>query len=1689
MKKAKRLLAIILAVIMIASAAGVPVYARKGGQGGSSDYRISDTDSADKYYFTAEKGATYVLDLLDEMLREANLVLYLSDKDPGGLIPNALLPALNLKVWGDWRDYGEDGVVYLTSIDNAILELDQLLSLLDTAGAVDLLSPLLGDITDLLGSHNSLSTQTLRGNPDLNYQNGSDDIDVLFNVLNWVYSLKGALVSIVRGEFSLGSIIEGLLSADILKIVKQLPEFLKDTVYSALVDSSATARPAGMTMDAAIQKVIDWALISGTGVTPETGANSILGENMEPFLPAIGEEPGAASIDARTIQADRNGDGVPETHTMGFYQLVNNAIQALLNGMLKDLLTDVLYDALDVDPAVNDGKGDPALMTDVMFNTIVGAVESLCVQNGAPPVVYTEDAQSYPVPKINCLLDWFFMPNGGLATLIRFDYTGVHITDNFMSLLNDIARLAPGLLGGLLEMELPESIVYSADELNEIKWVNSNYQLCDADDPDAMEPAYLSYEKDGNGNQYKLFVSEYRVENDVRVPVSYSYVGSGALANTTQPSAANYINPTFIRSDFVITTSQVWACLLKILLNDLIEGCYFPEWADSVASAGAYALASMAAVLIPEENFIERLDAYHYEQIGESYEWINKDLEFDPLPYEELKSDPTGKTPDVVIPKAALDIGSSIGAFYLNGIFDFKGRTLTVHNTSFERLMVEFLIWGFVTYLPVLAGNFNTSTGRFEGGTFSTPVNALIDECYADANNNVFKNNANFNVIYSCIDNTLFKFLPADWLPEDFASSFGFLNGWLVNSVKDLNIQKIFSILSVNPEGELNKSVANVLINIVARTLGIIFGGRSLLQTGTGTELLSSNPTVVTSFEALLSKDSLAALVGNLLDAIMDKGRILFNTVFPFLLSTNFLPKYDESLLGTNMTTYKIADLQNYVDYIGKNVNGVKQFGDVFFDKEKTAKSAAETLGLGADGYTVVPQEDNTVLYKVVFPESYEKELDATRAARFFDNGYASAYEENGVTRYNVYSSRDYLLSATRSEDLTDDAGIYHTYSNFNYAELVDDPSTPFAQYDDNFRFFEAEDFSSQLFTFNNFENEIEKASDFIGDYKELATSTLPNAYATWARYSIQSRLSALNLYDTNGDGAPEMYDSNNDGTPDTPIRPSIPSAIYPFKTGTSAEWSYYDQKNQGIIGRRTTVNKNEFNESNYEVLAMAIEYANNPENVVVLPDNQAEEIVRLALQTLTFDITPNADNTYNANSRQWENLSSTEINSISNFCTANGYTLVNTDGVYTITRKPFDFITSSWSFGVDGVNINPVIETQNDNEVQKINKAITEAYDEYVFTMRQNRLLLYNHLNEINYRINACESHRNTALNFAALNWVVTFTRPTYIDTISNKRNKQLVGFANGEEVYSKIYTSASYQKFQEAYDFAKSVLAKKGEAAAANGLTQSIISKAYMGLLKAFQALAAFSGEADWTQLDKYLALAESLITGIDPDTQDVYIPDTFINLITAYTNADEIREHSGYDCESQDIIDSEVDDLFRAISSLKYLVDANIVPADNSNIQFVVTSGFEQGERKIGQVFNLEEGIGLTKELVKLVGMYEDYESGKTMEVKPSSHGNGTGAYYQAYDGQYQKFYYVAVLFGDINGDTRIDGTDKSIVNYYIITGDNTREGMGDNAKFEAADVNHDGQVTEADSKLIEEHYNYTSIISQSGHSSVN
>ena len=92
MKKASRLLAMVMAVIMIMSAACLPIYAKNV----SSDYTKPIVNSLEKYYFSAEQGCSYILDMLDEILAEADFNMTWGDMGLSGITKSAVKSATGI---------------------------------------------------------------------------------------------------------------------------------------------------------------------------------------------------------------------------------------------------------------------------------------------------------------------------------------------------------------------------------------------------------------------------------------------------------------------------------------------------------------------------------------------------------------------------------------------------------------------------------------------------------------------------------------------------------------------------------------------------------------------------------------------------------------------------------------------------------------------------------------------------------------------------------------------------------------------------------------------------------------------------------------------------------------------------------------------------------------------------------------------------------------------------------------------------------------------------------------------------------------------------------------------------------------------------------------------------------------------------------------------------------------------------------------------------------------------------------------------------------------------------------------------------------------------------------------------------------------------------------------------------------
>ena len=367
-------------------------------------------------------------------------------------------------------------------------------------------------------------------------------------------------------------------------------------------------------------------------------------------------------------------------------------------------------------------------------------------------------------------------------------------------------------------------------------------------------------------------------------------------------------------------------------------------------------------------------------------------------------------------------------------------------------------------------------------------------------------------------------------------------------------------------------------------------------------------------------------------------------------------------------------------------------------------------------------------------------------------------------------------------------------------------------------------------------------------------------------------------------------------------------------------------------------------------------------------------------------------------------------------------------------------------------------------------------------------RRSLYNQLGILNWRMEEAEKYRKTVVDTTMLEWARDHVKHAYT-TEEGLRNRLTDDVVDGVTIYKKVYTQKTYEAFRNAYDFADCLI--KGKASA-TGMTQSMVSEAFYALLETYNALKPHLGDADWVQFNKVLGQANDLADpdGIRNDPVLGYVPESIAALdeIIAEANTFYTTNKETYDYENQEEIDSVVSRLETAILALKYRTDPILKPSDTAgeDVDIIQTA---KGARTFGHVIGLVEGRGITKDLVQEYGMVVNETVGNAVTVEESINGLGTGAYFKGTIGDIEKFRYYAVLYGDLNGDARIDGTDWSRLRYAIVTQSNeTVAGLGGDYIFEAADVNHDGFVTDDDAIIIRDYYNYAAEIDQGEHSQV-
>ncbi len=278
-----------------------------------------------------------------------------------------------------------------------------------------------------------------------------------------------------------------------------------------------------------------------------------------------------------------------------------------------------------------------------------------------------------------------------------------------------------------------------------------------------------------------------------------------------------------------------------------------------------------------------------------------------------------------------------------------------------------------------------------------------------------------------------------------------------------------------------------------------------------------------------------------------------------------------------------------------------------------------------------------------------------------------------------------------------------------------------------------------------------------------------------------------------------------------------------------------------------------------------------------------------------------------------------------------------------------------------------------------------------------------------------------------------------------STAHGTKLIG---GKKYYSTDFTRKTWNDYNNALNFAKQVIQKVNNFDST--VTQSMITAARELLIVAEKELKFFSGDADYSELLKIIQMAQAKV---DESIEDASAYDqTSINqLIAALEIANAVD--LGLDESDQEIIDQAVLDLQAAFDDVIEL--PQIAKAIGSTTVLDKTKMVVYGMRE--RLSKLSNFLSFIR--VRGTGI---------LDLNKTSVGDGTGTGAELglrleEDGEIEQKYTV-IIFGDVNGDCRADGTDANWVYRYLGHFLDTAEIL--DYVLDAADVNGDGRVDYVD-----------------------
>lgn len=303
---------------------------------------------------------------------------------------------------------------------------------------------------------------------------------------------------------------------------------------------------------------------------------------------------------------------------------------------------------------------------------------------------------------------------------------------------------------------------------------------------------------------------------------------------------------------------------------------------------------------------------------------------------------------------------------------------------------------------------------------------------------------------------------------------------------------------------------------------------------------------------------------------------------------------------------------------------------------------------------------------------------------------------------------------------------------------------------------------------------------------------------------------------------------------------------------------------------------------------------------------------------------------------------------------------------------------------------------------------------------------------------------------------------------------------YSNTDADGNQVYTNRSWAAYENALAFAEKVMNEYNRYAASGTLgdyPQSKVNMARAQLRDAVSGLKANKGDADYSELEFQLARLGDL------GDSTLFTEESVQAVVDAFIEALRFNAEIKWDIDGQVYVDNVANALRDSIDNLQPIPVIEFYDpfSQFSDNEFKYIFGF--GE----DFYNEEERMMWGDDFYFYFSMYFGAPTaGDTMLIQPTDAGYGTGSKVQIAsdpdgDGEYSvDTEYTMIMFGDITGDSFVDGQDAVLMRAYaasMLSVKNYNHYVG-----YAGDIDFSGAIGAADAKMVENAGLYKETINQ-------